>query len=349
MQTEIVLPRPDDFHVHFREGAVLADVVRHTALQFGRALVMPNLKQPVTTAERALWYRQQIESVVPSNVDFSPLMSLYLTPTTTSEEIALAKQAGVVAVKWYPAGATTLSDHGVSDWTSTDAVCAALADNDMLLLIHGEVTDAHVDIFERETRFVSDILTHLKARHPTLKIVLEHITTEHSARFVQEDTSGFLGATITAQHLLNNRNHLLVGGIKPHFYCLPILKKESDRVALLSAATSGDSRFFLGTDSAPHAKGAKESACGCAGCFTGYAALELYATAFESVGYLDRLANFASRFGADFYNLPYNHGEVVLRRENWTLPNVLPFGEEEIRPYHTVNGQLDWKFVSVAG
>ncbi len=342
---ELVLPRPDDFHVHFREGTVLADVVRHTVLQFGRALVMPNLKSPVTTAQKAVNYRNAIEAVVPSGVDFTPLMTLYLTDETTPETIAEAKKAGVVAVKWYPAGATTLSDHGVSDWRQMDAVCAALAEQDMLLLIHGEVTDEHVDIFDRETRFVRDILVVLRQRHPTLRMVLEHITTADSVDFVRTQGAENLAATITAQHLLNNRNHMLVGGIKPHFYCLPILKTESDRRALLEAATSGDSRFFLGTDSAPHAQSAKESACGCAGCFTGYAALELYATAFESVDRLGALSNFSARFGADYYGLPYNKGEVVLRRESWKLPETLPFGETVIRPYHTISGQLDWKCV----
>lgn len=343
---EIVLPRPDDFHVHFREGAVLADVVRHTALQFGRALVMPNLKSPVINADKAVAYRQAIQEVVPVGVDFTPLMTLYLTDQTTPDDIAQAKRAGVVAVKWYPAGATTLSDHGVSDWRQMDAVCAALAEQEMLLLIHGEVTDPHVDIFERETRFVRDILVELRQRHPDLRMVLEHITTADSVEFVQTHGTKNLAATITAQHLLNNRNHMLVGGIKPHFYCLPILKKETDRTALLSAATSGDSRFFLGTDSAPHAQSAKETACGCAGCFTGYAALELYATAFESVDKLNALSNFSARFGADYYGLEYNKGEVLLRRQQWDLPDTLPFGETTIRPYHTVSGQLDWKCIT---
>lgn len=340
---ELVLPRPDDFHVHFREGTVLADVVRHTVLQFGRALVMPNLKDPVTTAPKAIAYRQSIREVLPEGSDFTPLMTLYLTDTTTPEDIAEAKKAGVVAVKWYPAGATTLSDHGVSDWRQMDAVCEALTAEEMLLLIHGEVTDPQIDIFDRETRFVRDILVALRQRHPKLRMVLEHITTKDSVDFIHEYGHQNLGATITAQHLLNNRNHMLVGGIKPHFYCLPILKTETDRSALLEAATSGDSRFFLGTDSAPHAQSAKENACGCAGCFTGYAALELYATAFESVGKLDKLADFAARFGADYYGLPYNKGEVVLKRESWALPETLPFGETLIRPYHTVSGQLNWK------
>ena len=343
---EIVLPRPDDFHVHFREGAVLADVVRHTALQFGRALVMPNLKSPVISADKAIAYRQSIQEVVPTTLDFTPLMTLYLTDQTTPDDIAEAKRAGVVAVKWYPAGATTLSDHGVSDWRQMDEVCVALTEHEMLLLIHGEVTDPHIDIFERETRFVRDILVKLRKRHPDLRMVLEHITTADSVEFVQTHGTKNLAATITAQHLLNNRNHMLVGGIKPHFYCLPILKKETDRKTLLFAATSGDSRFFLGTDSAPHAQSAKETACGCAGCFTGYAALELYATAFESVDRLDALSHFAARFGADYYGLPYNKGEVRLRREQWDLPDSLPFGDTIIRPYHTVSGQLDWKCVT---
>jgi dihydroorotase len=307
---------------------------------------MPNLKSPVTNATKAVEYRTAIEAVVPEGVDFTPLMTLYLTDKTSPEDIVEAKRAGVVAVKWYPAGATTLSDHGVSDWTQMDSVCAALAESEMLLLIHGEVTDAHVDIFERETRFVRDILVELRRRHPTLRMVLEHITTADSAMFVREEGHQNLAATITAQHLLNNRNDMLVGGIKPHFYCLPILKKESDRQALLVAATSGDSRFFLGTDSAPHAQSAKENACGCAGCFTGYAALELYATAFESIGRLDKLSSFSARFGADYYGLPYNKGEVVLERKVWSLPSELPFGDTVIRPYHTVSGQLSWKFAS---
>ena len=346
MQTnhELVLPRPDDFHVHFREGAVLADVVRHTALQFGRALVMPNLKSPVTTAEKAVDYRNAITAVVPEDLSFSPLMTLYLTDQTSPQDVIDAKAAGVVAVKWYPAGATTLSDHGVSDWRQMDAVCAALAEVDMLLLIHGEVTDPHVDIFDREMVFVREVLVELRRRHPTLRMIIEHITTAESANFVREQGHENLAATITPQHLLNNRNDMLVGGIKPHFYCLPILKTEPDRKELLQAATSGDSRFFLGTDSAPHAQTAKETACGCAGCFTSYAALELYATAFESVGKLDKLADFSARFGADYYGLPYNDGEVVLKRQTWQLPDVLPFGETIIRPYHTVSGLVDWKF-----
>lgn len=348
MQTEheLVLPRPDDFHVHFREGAVLADVVRHTALQFGRALVMPNLKSPVTTAAKAIDYRDAINAVVPADVTFSPLMTLYLTDHTTAQDVVDAKEAGVVAVKWYPAGATTLSDHGVSDWKQMDEVCAALAEVDMLLLIHGEVTDPHVDIFDRETVFVREVLVELRRRHPTLRMILEHITTADSANFVREEGHQNLAATITPHHLLNNRNHMLVGGIKPHFYCLPILKTEPDRKELLEAATSGDSRFFLGTDSAPHAQSAKENACGCAGCFTSYAALELYATAFESVDKLDKLADFAARFGADFYGLPYNTGEVVLKRHSWELPDLLPFGDTIIRPYHTVSGKVDWKFAT---
>ena len=341
---EIILPRPDDFHVHFREGAVLADVVCHTAFQFGRALIMPNLKDPVTTAQKASVYRQAIENVTPNHLDFTPLMSIYLTEKTTPEDIVDAKAAGVVAVKWYPAGATTLSEHGISDWRQMDAVCASLAEQGLLLLIHGEVTDPHIDIFERETRFVSDILVELRRRHPRLRMVLEHITTRDSVRFIRHMGAENLAATITAQHLLNNRNHMLVGGIKPHFYCLPILKTEEDRVSLLEAATSGDPRFFLGTDSAPHAQSAKENACGCAGCFTGYAALELYATAFESVDRLEMLANFAARFGADYYGLPYNKGEVCLRRESWEIPSTLPFGDTLIRPYHTLSGRLDWKF-----
>jgi dihydroorotase len=347
--SEIVIPRPDDFHVHLREGSVLADVVRHTANQFGRALVMPNLKEPVTTAKRAVWYRNQIESVAPKGSTFTPLMSLYLTPNTTPQDIVDAKAAGVVAVKWYPAGATTLSDAGVSNWKTMDDVCAALVEQEMLLLIHGEVTDPEVDIFDREAMFVSDILVALRKRHPKLRMVLEHITTKDSVDFVQSSSQETLAATITPQHLLNNRNVMLVGGIKPHFYCLPILKTETDRLALVKAATSGDSRFFLGTDSAPHATSAKESACGCAGCFTGYAALEMYATAFESVDALDKLSNFASRFGADYYRLPYNLGEVVLQRHVWSLPESLPFGDTVIRPYHTESGTLDWKFKSVDG
>ena len=349
MLKEIFLPRPDDFHVHLREGAVLPDVVRHTALQFGRALVMPNLREPVTTAGRAEWYREEIKKVVPKNCSFEPLMALYLTPKTTPQDIADAKAAGVVAVKWYPAGATTLSDAGVSDWRTMDDVCNALVEHQILLLIHGEVTDPKVDIFDRETVFVRDILVALRARHPKLRMVLEHITTKTSADFVLQSSSETLAATITPQHLLNNRNTMLVGGIKPHFYCLPILKTETDRIALLNAATSGDPRFFLGTDSAPHAQSAKESACGCAGCFTGYAALEMYATAFELTNSLDKLANFASRFGADYYRLPYNEGEVVLQRQSWSLPDSLPFGDSLIRPYHTVSGTLDWKFRSVDG
>ncbi|WP_136246782.1 dihydroorotase [Halomonas borealis] len=323
--TSLTLTRPDDWHLHLRDGAVLSAVVPASARQMGRAIIMPNLTPPVATAEQALAYRERILAAVPEGLDFEPLMTLYLTDRTTSEEIERAHASGrVQAVKLYPAGATTNSDSGVTDLANCDAAIAAMARLGMPLLVHGEVTDAEIDIFDREAVFIERVMKPLLERHPSLKVVFEHITTADAATFVAE-APGNVAATITAHHLLFNRNRMLVGGIKPHYYCLPILKRERHRQALIEAATSGSGKFFLGTDSAPHAQGDKESACGCAGAYTAPAALELYAMAFEQAGALDRLEGFASHHGPDFYGLPRNTESVTLVREPWRLPETLPY------------------------
>nr|WP_221195753.1 dihydroorotase [Halomonas organivorans] len=339
----MTLTRPDDWHLHLRDGAVLSAVVPASARQMGRAIIMPNLKPPVTTTEQALAYRERILAAVPEGLDFEPLMTLYLTDRTTADEIERAHASGLVhAVKLYPAGATTNSDSGVTDLAKCDAAIAAMARLGMPLLVHGEVTDAEIDIFDREAVFIERVMKPLLERHPSLKVVFEHITTADAAAFVAE-APGNLAATITAHHLLFNRNRMLVGGIKPHYYCLPILKRERHRQALIEAATSGSGKFFLGTDSAPHAKGDKESACGCAGAYTAPAALELYATAFEAAGALERLEGFASHHGPDFYGLPRNTETVTLQRESWTLPETLPYvGGEVIVPLQA-GETLDWK------
>ncbi|MBB3140795.1 dihydroorotase [Halomonas organivorans] len=341
--TTLTLTRPDDWHLHLRDGAVLSAVVPASARQMGRAIIMPNLKPPVTTTEQALAYRERILAAVPEGLDFEPLMTLYLTDRTTADEIERAHASGLVhAVKLYPAGATTNSDSGVTDLAKCDAAIAAMARLGMPLLVHGEVTDAEIDIFDREAVFIERVMKPLLERHPSLKVVFEHITTADAAAFVAE-APGNLAATITAHHLLFNRNRMLVGGIKPHYYCLPILKRERHRQALIEAATSGSGKFFLGTDSAPHAKGDKESACGCAGAYTAPAALELYATAFEAAGALERLEGFASHHGPDFYGLPRNTETVTLQRESWTLPETLPYvGGEVIVPLQA-GETLDWK------
>ncbi|WP_163575674.1 dihydroorotase [Halomonas faecis] len=323
----ITLTRPDDWHLHLRDGAALPAVVPASARQMGRAIIMPNLKPPVTTTEQALAYRARILAARPEGSAFEPLMTLYLTDNTSAEEIERAHASGIVhAVKLYPAGATTNSDSGVTDTARCDAAIAAMARLGMPLLVHGEVTDSDIDIFDREAVFIERVLKPLTERHPDLKVVCEHITTADAARFVSE-TPDTIAATITAHHLLFNRNHMLVGGIRPHYYCLPILKRERHREALLAAATSGTPKFFLGTDSAPHAQGDKESACGCAGAYTAPAAIELYATAFEQAGALDRLEGFASHFGPDFYGLPRNRDNVTLVREPWALPASLPYAD----------------------
>ncbi|WP_431023336.1 dihydroorotase [Halomonas sp. H5] len=341
---EITLTQPDDWHLHVRDEEALDRVVPYSARQFGRAIIMPNLKPPVTTTEQALAYRQRILAAVPEGVAFEPLMTLYLTDNTAPEEIERAVASGQVhGVKLYPAGATTNSDSGV---TSVDKCADAIAAMERLglpLLVHGEVTHAEIDIFDREAVFIDKVMKPLLARFPDLKVVFEHITTRQAVEFVEAAPAN-VAATITAHHLLFNRNQMLVGGIRPHYYCLPVLKRESHREALLSAATSGSRKFFLGTDSAPHAKGAKESACGCAGAFTAPAAIELYATAFEQAGALDRLEGFASHHGPDFYGLPRNPRSITLKRESWILPESLPYGDEVIVPL--MGGEsLDWKLV----
>ena len=338
---QLTITRPDDWHLHLRDGAALTSVASYTAQHFGRAIVMPNLKPPVVNAELAVAYRDRIRAAVGEDSDFQPLMTLYLTDNTTPEDIVAAKTSGaVVACKLYPAGATTNSDSGVTDLGRLDDVLNAMAEQGFLLLVHGEVTHVDVDIFDRETRFLGEVLGPLVSRFPQLKVVLEHITTADAAAFVNSAPDN-VAATITAHHLLINRNHMLVGGIRPHLFCLPILKRETDRQALLQAATSGSSKFFLGTDSAPHPIGAKESACGCAGCFTAPHALALYAEAFDSVGALDRLEGFASFHGPDFYGLPRNRDTVTLRRVASSIPERLSFGAEQVRPFRG-GGQVQW-------
>lgn len=320
MNTSITLSRPDDWHIHLRDGAMLKAVLPDVARQFARAIVMPNLVPPVLSTDDARAYRERILAALPPDASFEPLMTLYLTGNTPPEEIARAKASGCVhAVKLYPAGATTNSDRGVTDIRAVYPVFEAMQREGMVLCVHGEVVDSDIDIFDREKVFIERVLSPLLREFPALKVVMEHITTRDAADFVREAPSN-VAATITAHHLLYNRNAMLVGGIRPHFYCLPILKRETHRQALVAAATSGNPKFFLGTDSAPHPKGAKESACGCAGCYTAHAALELYAEAFEQAGALDKLEGFASHFGADFYGLPRNTSQVTLVKESWMAP-----------------------------
>ncbi|MBP6777952.1 MAG: dihydroorotase [Piscinibacter sp.] len=341
MTDTLTLTRPDDWHLHLRDGAAMAAVLPHTARQFARAIVMPNLRPPVTTAAQALAYRDRIRAALPAGADFEPLMTLYLTDTLPPEEIARAAAAGVVAVKLYPAGATTNSDAGVTDLRRTYATLEAMQRAGLPLLVHGEVTDPAIDLFDREQAFIDTTLIPLRRDFPELKVVFEHITTREAAQYVA-DADRFVGATITAHHLLYNRNAIFVGGIRPHWYCLPILKREVHRQALVAAATSGSDRFFLGTDSAPHAVRLKEHAVGCAGCYTALSALELYAEAFDAAGVLEKLEAFASFNGPAFYGLPRNAGRVTLKRERWTLPEALPFGESELKPLR--GGEtLNWK------
>ena len=317
---EIRLTRPDDWHLHLRDGDMLAAVLPDTARQFGRAIIMPNLTPPVRTTAEAAAYRDRILRALPPDADFEPLMTLYLTETTTPRHIKEAAESGwIQAVKWYPAGATTNSALGVHDIHNCERTLAAMAEYGLPLLVHGEVTDPQIDIFDREQVFIDSLLRPLLGRHPNLRLVLEHITTRQAAEFVSEAPAS-VAATITAHHLLLNRNALFVGGIRPHHYCLPVLKREEHRKALVSAATSGNPKFFLGTDSAPHPKGEKEAACGCAGCYTAHAALELYAEAFEAADALDKLEGFASFHGPDFYGLPRNTTQVRLIKETWTVP-----------------------------
>jgi dihydroorotase len=343
MTQEITLTRPDDWHLHVRDGAPLATVVPHTAAQFGRAIIMPNLKPPVTTAAQAVAYRERIMAAVPAAVAFEPLMTLYLTDKLPPDEIKRAKDAGVVAAKLYPAGATTNSDAGVTDIRKTYATLEALQREGLLLLVHGEVTSPEIDLFDREAVFIDTQLIPLRRDFPELKIVFEHITTKDAAQYVTE-ADRFTGATITAHHLLYNRNAIFTGGIRPHYYCLPVLKRETHRQALLQAATSGNPRFFLGTDSAPHPAHLKEHATGCAGCYTAHAAIEMYAEAFEAAGALHRLEAFASFNGADFYGLPRNSGTITLRKESWTPAERFAFGEAELKPLRAGEA-LPWRLV----
>ena len=335
--TQIQLIQPDDWHLHIRDGEVMKDVLADTARQFARAIIMPNLKPPVTTVDLANAYRERIEANLQSLgvTTFTPLMTLYLTDNTSADEVRKAKAEGIVGFKLYPAGATTNSDAGVSDIKRCYAALEAMQSVGMPLLVHGEVTTAEIDIFDREAVFIDQVLEPLRKDFPELKIVFEHITTKQAAHYVRDaQTAGknTLAATITPQHLLMNRNAIFSGGIRPHNYCLPVLKREEHRVALLEAATSASPRFFLGTDSAPHAKGAKEAACGCAGCYSAFNALGLYAEAFESVGKLDKLEGFASFFGPDFYSLPRNTKKITLVKQAQSIPKELPLGDDTIVP-----------------
>ena len=344
MTQNLTITRPDDWHLHVRDGAALKTVVPHTAAQFGRAIIMPNLKPPVTTAAMALEYKSRILAAVPQGVHFEPLMTLYLTDNLPPEEIVKAKAAGVLACKLYPAGATTNSDAGVTDLRKIYPVLEAMQREGVLLLVHGEVTSSDIDLFDREAVFIEQHLKPLRRDFPALKIVMEHITTKEAAQYVAEGDD-LLGATITAHHLLYNRNAIFTGGIRPHYYCLPVLKRETHRQALVQAATSGNARFFLGTDSAPHPAHLKEHATGCAGCYTAHAALEMYAEVFDHAGALDKLEGFASFFGADFYGLPRNRGTVTLRRESWTPAESFAFGEAELKPLRS-GESLPWRLVN---
>jgi dihydroorotase len=338
----LTIRQPDDWHLHLRDGAALQSVLPHTAAQFARAIVMPNLKPPVTTTALAATYRERILAARPAGSRFEPLMTLYLTDRTAPKEIAVAKASGFVhGCKLYPAGATTNSDAGVTDIRRIDAVLEAMAAAGMPLLVHGEVTHNDVDVFDREARFIDAVLAPLRARLPQLRIVFEHVTTLAAVEFVRAQREG-VAATITPQHLAMNRNALFQGGIRPHLYCLPVLKRERDRVALLDAVVAGDARFFLGTDSAPHARSTKEAACGCAGIYSAHAALELYAEIFEQAGALPRLEAFASEFGPRFYGLPLNNGTVTLERTGWQVPESYPFAGENIVPLRA-GEMLGWR------
>jgi dihydroorotase len=344
MSQTLTITRPDDWHLHVRDGAAMASVVPHSAAQFARALIMPNLKPPVTTAALANAYRERILAAVPKGVQFEPLMSLYLTDHLAPEEIGRGKANGVVAVKLYPAGATTNSAAGVTDIRKTYPTLEAMQRAGMLLLVHGEVTDPDVDIFDREAVFLETKLKPLRRDFPELKIVVEHMTTKEAVQYVR-DADRFTAGTITAHHLLYNRNAIFTGGIRPHYYCLPVLKREVHRQALVDAATSGSPKFFLGTDSAPHPAVLKEHALGCAGCYTALSAMELYAEAFDHAGALEKLEGFASFHGADFYGLPRNTGKLTLKKEEWQLPEKVPFGEAELKPLRG-GEMLPWRVVA---
>lgn len=343
---ELTLRRPDDWHIHFRDGAHLAAVLPFTARQFGRALAMPNLKPPMTTTAALAQYRDRILAAVPAGLSFEPMMTLYLTDATSPEEIRRARESGfVVGAKLYPAGATTHSDAGVTSIDKVWGALEAMAEHGLVLQVHGEVTEPAVDVFDREHAFIDRVLSRIVDRVPPLKVVFEHVTTRVATEFVRSARAG-VAATLTPQHLLLNRNAIFEGGIRPHHYCLPVLKRERDREALVAAATSDDARFFLGTDSAPHARHTKEAPCGCAGIFSAHAAIELYAEAFEQAGRLDRLEAFASERGADFYALPRNAGTITLRRETWTVPEGYDYGPngDRLVPFRA-GGTLGWRLV----
>jgi len=340
----LTITRPDDWHLHLRDGAAMASVLPHSARQFARAIVMPNLKPPVTTAADAAAYRERILAALPHGLQFEPLMTLYLTDNTEPDEIRRALDTGFIhAVKLYPEGATTNSAAGVTDLKKCYKTLEAMQETGMPLLVHGEVTDQDIDLFDREAVFIERVMKPLRAAMPALKVVFEHITTRDAAQYVAE-ADGPIGATITAHHLLYNRNEIFRGGIRPHYYCLPVLKREEHRKALVAAATSGNRRFFLGTDSAPHPVGAKEAACGCAGCYTALHAMELYATAFDHAGALDKLEAFASLNGPAFYGLPVNEGKIVLKRETWTLPGSVSMGDQQLVPLNA-DEQINWKML----
>ncbi|GMR08904.1 MAG: dihydroorotase [Gammaproteobacteria bacterium] len=340
----LTLRRPDDWHLHVRDNDALASVVPHTATQFARAIIMPNLKPPVTTTEQALAYRERILASVPEGMPFIPLMTLYLTNETSAEEIRKAHQSGAITgIKLYPAGATTHSDAGVTDITKTFDTLAAMEEIGLPLLVHGEVTDPDVDVFDREQVFIDRQLIPVVTQFPKLRLVLEHLSTHHGVDFVNQGDDNIAG-TITAHHLLMNRNAMFSGGIRTHHYCLPVLKRESHRQALIAAATSDNGKFFLGTDSAPHPKGLKQSACGCAGIYTAHAAMELYAEAFEQAGCLDRLEGFASLHGPAFYGLPVNEDTITLKKQTWQVPDSYPMGDDTVVPLRA-GESISWKLI----
>ncbi len=343
MINTLTFTRPDDWHLHVRDGDALATVVPHTAAQFGRAIIMPNLRLPVTTTAQALSYKRRILGALPQGSEFEPMMTLYLTDNLAADEVVRAKRADIQAIKLYPAGATTNSDAGVTDLRKTYTALDAMQREGLPLLVHGEVTSPEIDLFDREAVFIDTQLIPLRKDFPELKIVFEHITTREAAQYVQ-GVDRFTAATLTAHHLLFNRNAIFTGGIRPHYYCLPVLKRESHRQALLDAATSGSPKFFLGTDSAPHPVHLKEHASGCAGCYTAYSAMELYAMAFDSADALDKLEAFASFNGADFYGLPRNTGTITLKREAWTMPESFAFGEAQLKPL-CAGESLPWRMI----
>ena len=341
MSQKLVITRPDDWHLHLRDGGLMKDVLPHTAARFARAIVMPNLNPPVITVKQALEYRERILAALPRGAAFAPLMTLYLTENTKPDEVRRAKAEGHIhAVKLYPAGATTNADAGVRDISRCETVLETMADVGLPLLVHGEVTDPGVDVFERETVFIDRVLSPLVKRLPRLKLVFEHVTTRTAVDFVLA-APPHVGATITPQHLLHNRNALFKGGLRPHMYCLPVLKRETDREALVKAAVSGNPKFFLGTDSAPHAKHLKENACGCAGIYSAHAGIELYAEVFEQAGALDKLEGFASFHGADFYGLPRNKDKIKLVKRSWKPPETIDFGDGELVPFRAAE-EIGW-------